>query len=45
MCLVNHEYRENLRGEQRQALIAELTALSDTGAGFAVSSLESEVAR
>ena len=28
MCLVNHEYRENLRGEQLEALVAELRRLA-----------------
>jgi NADH-quinone oxidoreductase subunit E len=28
MCLVNHEYRENLRGEAREALVRELKALA-----------------
>lgn len=28
MCLVNHEYRENLRGEAREALIRELRKLA-----------------
>jgi NADH-quinone oxidoreductase subunit E len=27
MCLVNHEYRENLRGEQLDALLAEMRGL------------------
>ena len=28
MCLVNHDYRENLRGEQLDALVAELEGLA-----------------
>jgi NADH:ubiquinone oxidoreductase subunit E len=28
MCLVNHEYRENLKGERRAALIEELRAMA-----------------
>ena len=28
MCLVNHEYRENLRGEQLEGLLAELKDLA-----------------
>ncbi|MFI5266056.1 MAG: NADH-quinone oxidoreductase subunit NuoE [Chloroflexota bacterium] len=28
MCLVNHEYRENLRGEQLEALLAEMRRLA-----------------
>lgn len=29
MCLVNHEYRENLRGEQLEGLLAELRELAE----------------
>ena len=28
MCLVNHDYRENLRGEQREAFLKELRRLA-----------------
>jgi NADH-quinone oxidoreductase subunit E len=31
MCLVNHEYRENLRGNAREALVRELTTLAYDG--------------
>ena len=41
MCLVNHEYRENLRGEARDQLLNELAALA-RGPESRVSSLESE---
>jgi NADH-quinone oxidoreductase subunit E len=30
MCLVNHDYRENLRGEQLEALLAELRELAQS---------------
>ena len=30
MCLVNHEYRENLRGDQQEAFLAEMRMLAQT---------------
>lgn len=44
MCLVNHQYRENLHGETREALIADLRALASAPAP-SLRTFESEVAR
>jgi NADH-quinone oxidoreductase subunit E len=36
MCLVNHEYRENLRGEQLEGLLAELRNLAGSASPIAM---------
>jgi len=45
MCLVNHEYRENLRGAALEELLSELVDLARRGFEFRVSSFESEASR